>query len=156
MEPEINSQYGQKVRLRACGLCFNNDKLLMVNHVGLQNGDFWSPPGGGVEFGQTAAQTVIREFEEEAGLIVEAKSYLFSCEFIKFPLHAIELFFEVKYTSGDLKIGVDPETNLQLIKEVRWMSPSEILSLPAINLHGIFRHCKKPEDLLQLKGLWSI
>ena len=156
MEPEINQQYGNRIRVRACGLCWHDGRLLMVNHTGLHKGDFWAPPGGGIEFGQTASETVTREFLEETGLQVRPGPYLFSCEFINPPLHALELFFEANYLLGEVKTGIDPETDLQLIREVRWMTSADLKMIPTENLHGIFKHCKNPEDLLKMKGLWSI
>lgn len=156
MESEINQHYGNRIRVRACGLCWHDGRLLMVNHTGLHKDDFWAPPGGGIEFGQTASETVAREFLEETGLQVKPGAYLFTCEFINPPLHALELFFEANYLSGEAKTGGDPETDLQLIREVRWMTAADLKMIPAENLHGIFRHYRNPEDLLKMKGLWSI
>src|SRR6478735_2451882 len=90
---EITQKYGNRVRLRACGLCWRGNALLMVNHKFLTSGDFWAPPGGGVEFGQPSQEALAREFKEETNVTIAAGSLLFTCEFIKPPLHAVELFF---------------------------------------------------------------
>src|SRR5690606_24196085 len=107
--------YGNKVRIRVCGICWQNDRLLMVKH---QMGDqvLWAPPGGGLEFGESIADALKREMREETGLDVVAGSFLFGCEFLQPPLHAVELFFEAGLKEGDLLNGNDPE--LPIISEV--------------------------------------
>ncbi len=158
MDTSIIKHYGNKVRSRVSGLCWQNDRLLLVNHAGLTSGDFWAPPGGGLEFGENAEKNLVREVYEETGIDIVVKKFLFVCEFISPPLHSIELFFHVAYRSGIAKTGFDPEMsqNEQIIKAVKWMTPEEIKALPKDSLHGIFQQCTKPEDLLQLQGYWQI
>lgn len=152
MEPEIKATYGNKIRVRACGLCWKDNALLLVNHHHLGPAHFWAPPGGGVELWTSAEQTVKREFLEETGLEVEVGEFQFAAEFIREPLHAIELFFLVTITGGALQKGRDPETKLQLIKEVAFKNFETILSLPAQQRHGIFEHVRTPSDLRNLRG----
>ena len=154
MESEIAAIYGGKVRVRACGMCLSEGKLLLVNHKIGFNRDFWAPPGGGVEFGYSLRLTVEREFMEETGLSVAAGNFLFGCEFIQDPLHAVELFFEVRTLSGYLKTGEDPE--LQIIKDARFMDQNEIDRIAPENLHGIFRVTRTISDLMSLKGFYTI
>jgi 8-oxo-dGTP diphosphatase len=136
MDPAIAKIYGNRVRVRVCGLCYDGDTLLLVNHQSLGKADFWAPPGGGVDFGLSIAETLKKEFLEETNLAIEVGPFAFGCEFIDPPLHAIELFFHVSHTSGKLQKGYDPE--LQIIKEVAFLTPQQILALPAEHLHGIF------------------
>ena len=128
MEKEIIDVYGSRVRIRACGLCWKNEKLLMVRHKSLRDGGFWAPPGGGVEFNQSINDTLKREFLEETGLSITPGAFQFGCEFIQSPLHAIELFYHIEDCSGTVKAGYDPE--IQLIDEVRYLSAEEIKAIP--------------------------
>src|SRR5882762_5053673 len=105
MENEVQKFYGNRLRVRACGVCVKDDSILLVNHYGISNQDFWSPPGGGIEFGEGAVDCLNREFNEEAGLSVKTGRFLFACEFIQHPLHAIELFFEVFPLTDQLHVG---------------------------------------------------
>ncbi|GLU52398.1 hypothetical protein Dfri01_18590 [Dyadobacter frigoris] len=127
----------------------------MVRHrfVGDEN-IFWSPPGGGMQFGESAPETLKREFLEETGLIVEAGEMLFVNEFIQPPLHAIELFFQIKAFSGSIITGSDPEFSEanQIIREVRFTSMEEIKQLPANHVHSLFRNCDSIEDVMALRG----
>ncbi len=153
MESEITRIYGNRVRVRACGVCWHNGRLLMVNHQ-MNKSDFWAPPGGGVDFGERTADTLIREFKEETNLDIEVGSFLFCCEFNAPPLHAIELFFEVRIVGGDLRTGSDPE--LQLINEVRFFEPSQIQSLSPERLHRIFQMVGDPREINALKGFYTL
>jgi 8-oxo-dGTP diphosphatase len=154
MDPAVTKLYGNKVRVRICGLCWRNENLLMVNHRGLHDADFWSPPGGGLEFGQSVGECLEKEFLEETGLRVVADRFLFGCEFIRKPLHAVELFFEVSIRGGTLQKGDDPE--LRMIEAVRFMSASDITRIPATSLHGIFSLVPTPGDLKTLNGFFRI
>jgi 8-oxo-dGTP diphosphatase len=154
MDKEVVKIYGEKVRVRVCGICWSDNRLLMVNHASITPTDFWAPPGGGVEFGQSVNETLRKEFKEETGLNIRPGDFLFGCEFIQKPIHSIELFYAVTVESGTLKIGSDPE--IQIIKDVRFLSPSEISSLPSGELHGIFRHVHSPAALPDLRGFFSI
>jgi 8-oxo-dGTP diphosphatase len=154
MEEEIAKIYGQKVRVRVCGICWDNERLLLVNHLGITPTNFWAPPGGGIEFGQSIEETLTREFLEETGLQIERGKFLFGCEYIHSPIHAIELFYSLDIVAGSLKTGFDPE--LQIIEDTRFMSPAEIKQIPAEELHGIFRLVHSVADLQKLSGFFRI
>ena len=154
MDQEVAKIYGNRVRVRACGLCWQNEKLLMVNHSGLTNLDFWAPPGGGVEFGKSIHASLTKEFEEETGLMVAPLKFAFACEYIQHPLHSVELFFHVKLKGGNLKTGADPE--LQIIRDVKFLSFAELLSLPPDSVHGIIKRAQSPAELRDLTGFFPI
>jgi 8-oxo-dGTP diphosphatase len=128
MNQEIINQYGNQLRIRVCGICVQEGKILVVNHSGMnESGEFWSPPGGGLQFGETIEECLKREFLEETNTIISVGNFLKINEFVKPPLHAIELFYEVRIESGEIKIGFDPEMEEQIIKDVKWLSFAEVL-----------------------------
>jgi len=47
--------------------CFYKDKLILV---GYSNSDSWTPPGGGIEKGETYEEAAIREIKEESNMKV--------------------------------------------------------------------------------------
>lgn len=158
MEPgkkELLDLYGNRLRMRVCGICIADNRILMVRHrlVGPEN-VFWSPPGGGMQFGESAPAALVREFYEETGLTAEAGDMLFVNEFIAPPLHAVELFFRVENVSGNLRTGHDPEFSAgnQIIQDVRFMDMSEIKALPETRVHGIFKDCETLNELVSLRG----
>jgi ADP-ribose pyrophosphatase YjhB (NUDIX family) len=153
MDADILLAYGNRLRVRACGLCWSGKALLMVNHRGLGQEPFWAPPGGEVMFGHTLAHTIEREILEETGMQVSCGPFRFAGEFIQPPLHAIELFFDAELRGGTLRTGFDPEV-ANGIREVRFMLPEEIQALPPRQKHGLFRYCSHADDLIKLTGFY--
>lgn len=150
---EITEVYGNRVRVRVCGLLVQDDTLLMVNHKGVGPSEvFWAPPGGGLEFEETAIEAVQREFLEETGLAVVVKEFLFVNEFKSDSLHGVELFFTVDKIAGEIIKGSDPDLEMQIITEVAFMNMREIKSLPEASVHGLFRKCDSLSDVLGLNG----
>lgn len=152
---QVLKLYGNRLRLRVCGLYREGDKLLMVRHRGISSTNiFWCPPGGGAQFGEPAPDALIREFMEETGLEVEIGDLLFVNEFMLPPLHALELFFEVRAKGGMLRQGSDPEMSAdsQIIQEVRLMTFDEIKSYKPEEVHDLFRYCQSLDDVFTLKG----
>lgn len=138
LEDKIIETYGNRLRIRVCGVCIENDAVLVVNHHSLNgDSDFWSPPGGGMEFGVSADENLKREIKEETGLLVEIEKFMWVHEYLAPPLHAIELFFRVKRTGGKLGVGYDPEMNKkdQIIKDVRFMQIAVLMTLPENQVH---------------------
>lgn len=154
MDPQVHSLYGHKVRVRVCGLCWQDRRLLMVNHRSIAQDAFWAPPGGGLEFGESLQERLKKEFIEETGLHISVGGFQFGCEFIQRPLHAIELFFQVTITGGELTKGRDPE--MQIIDDVRFLSPEEVQQLPPEQLHGIFARLPSAEALKSISGFFRI
>jgi 8-oxo-dGTP diphosphatase len=149
-------KFGNRIRVRVCGLCYRGDEVLLINHKRLYDHDFWAPPGGGLEFGETVQNALKREFLEECGLKISVNEFLFACEFVHPPLHAVELFFDV-FSSGNPKLGNDPEmATHQMLTDLRFWSPQELAALPPDHRHGIFKIDTKPARVRQLRGFYPI
>lgn len=156
----VIEQFGNRLRIRVCGLCIENEKVLLVNHHSLnKKGDFWAPPGGGMEFGQSTEENLKREFLEETGLNIEAEKFLFVHEYLSPPLHAIELIFKVKRINGALKIGSDPELGdeEQIIKNVKFIPFKELIKIDRDSIHQLFINVQMNSTIDNLKGyfLWE-
>lgn len=155
-QSHIQTTYGNRIRVRVCGFLISEGRFLLLKHRGLgTEGYLWSPPGGGVDFGESLTDAIKREFLEETGLNVAVGEMLFISEFVEAPLHAIEIFFEVKLLSGILKSGIDPEhsADQQIIEEVGYMSLEEIKALPKQAVHKVFHMLAHADDIYKLKGL---
>ncbi len=142
--------YTNKIRTRVCGLIINNDQILLVEHL-INNKAFFAPPGGGVEFGETIKQALLREVKEETGLEINSSQFKFITEYIQPPLHAIEVFYHIKSWNGEPIIGKDPE-DLTVIKSVKWYSLNEIKQMPSNEVHHIFHYCNNLRDFFELSG----
>jgi 8-oxo-dGTP diphosphatase len=151
------TQFHYKVRVRVCGLLIVNHRLLLIKHKGIgSNGFLWSPPGGGIEFGEDIKTCLKREFLEEVNLHIEVGDFLFGSEYIDQSKHSVELFFPVIHYSGDLKLGSDPELDKshQILTECRFFSSEELSEIPFSNKHNVFHQCENVSDLLDLKGFY--
>lgn len=155
MDEKIIEKFGNKLRVRVCGILIEEEKILMIKHRSIgKNGMLWAPPGGGMQYGESAEKTIHREFEEETGLKINVDRYLFTHEFLNPPLHAIELFFEVSRLSGDLKRGYDPEMHIdeQIIAQVAFLDMDKIKEIDHDSLHYVLRLVKNLNELLSLDG----
>ena len=131
---------GGKIRVRVGGLLFDDPDdpkaVVLVEHDDIwSNEPFWTPPGGGVEFGESLEETVIREVKEETGLDVEVGPLRYVLDFIRMPLHAVSFYFECRAPGGlgGLSTGSDPELgDSQLIRSVRMVQFDE---LPGLNVY---------------------
>lgn len=154
MDAIITETFGNKLRLRASGILIKDNTILLVGHKRLGREELlWAPPGGGVQFGEELSLCLQREFREETCLEVEIGGLLFVNEYLEPPLHAVELFFEIKDYKGLLQVGVDPEMpeTQQIIKEVKFVPFQEIKAQPSI-YHSIFTEVDTLEELKNLKG----
>ena len=157
MKAAIIKNFGNKLRVRVCGILIKDGSILMVLHKSLGvEGMLWAPPGGGMNFGSSAEENLIREFREETGLIVEVEHFLFINEFLEPPLHAIELFFEVRQTGGVLSAGKDPEMpdGHQIIEKIAFLSKGDIMKISRKQIHNIFKPDYDHNRVLQMKGYY--
>ena len=157
MKNSVKHQYGNKLRVRVSGLLVEEEKILLVKHQGLASGHLWAPPGGGVEYGASVEENLKREFLEETGLQIRVARLQFVNEFIKAPFHAIELFFLVERIGGQLRLGIDPESdkNHQILEAIDFFSFTEIAAMKENEVHNLFRHCHSVSGLLKMNGYFN-
>ncbi len=135
------SPFEKKVRVRVCGVLEKDNEILLLKHLRIGPGGYlWSPPGGGVEFGQSLVETLKREFLEETHLRIEVEEHLFTNEHLDDVHHAIEFFFRVRLLSGDLKLGEDPElaSDRQMLADAQFFSSQALKNLPLDTVHAAF------------------
>jgi len=126
--PDINL----KVRL----ILYNKGSILLLRQKKAQGGNY-TLVGGTIEFTEYAVQALIRETEEEAGIILKEKELQLVHVLHKRTMnngHRITLYFKASKWEGKLKTG---EPNK--FKGVAWFS---LDNLP-VNLSETVRHVLK-------------
>ncbi|WP_055562259.1 NUDIX domain-containing protein [Hymenobacter sp. AT01-02] len=145
--------YAGQARVRVCGLLVRDGALLLTAHRGMlhNNLPFWSPPGGGWQFGETLQECLRREFREETGLDVTVGRFLHLHEFRSASLQALELFFEVLAVDAAAvpQLGTDPEhtTSDQLLTQVEFVRPRHLGLLLPTQVHPVLRDIISPDDV---------
>lgn len=154
---EIESKFGNRLRIRVNGVLIEENKILMVKHKMSADRDFWCTPGGGMQFGSPAQENLSREFLEETGLNISVGKFICAHEYLAPPLHALECFFEVKRIGGATTLGHDPELgpDNQILAELKWMTLLELQSLEEKSIHPLFLRIKSLEELVLCKGYFN-
>lgn len=157
IEKEIDEKFGGRLRLRVNGVLIQNDKLLLIRHKMSGERSFWNVPGGGVDYGSDAVDNLKREFLEETGLEISVNELLCVHEFLKQPLHAVELYFGVSFVGGRLRKGSDPELagDRQIIDELEFLSIEELAEIKNEEKHRLFWELNSFDQLRKWKGYFN-
>ena len=157
IEMEIGEKFGGRLRVRVNGVLIEGDKILTIQHKMSKSRCFWDVPGGGMDYGSDVTSNLRREFLEETGLDVEVQDFLFVHEFLEPPLHAVELYFEVKKIGGQLKMGKDPELDVdrQIIADLVFLTVEEIGKIKKEEKHRLFWELKSLNEIRMWKGYFN-
>lgn len=132
-------------RVAAYALCTDGDAILLSRIAPGATADsdgMWTLPGGGVDFGEDPRDAALRELTEETGLTGEiigladvnswAVQFTDPRDGVPTDFHGIRIMYRVRITGGELCNEVDGSSDL-----CRWVSRSELASLPLVELAGI-------------------
>lgn len=117
---------------RVAGICINNGKVLLQKPT---NDNAFAFPGGHVEFGETNAQTLIREFKEEIGVDISVGDLKWVAEIFfpwgNKPCHQICLYYIVDITSNNIPlegmfIGKEKIEGRKFDLEFHWIPISDL------------------------------
>lgn len=124
------------VRVRVGALLFDDPEapsaVLLAEHDGLwEDRPFWTPPGGGVEFGEGLAEALQREVQEETGVDIAVGPLRYVLDFVRPPLHAVSFYFECRTPDvSTARLGSDPELgDRQLLRSLRLVPFEELDAL---------------------------
>ncbi len=134
MEYHLKNTYGAKNIVVPCAFIIKDGKLLMQLRNDPHRPEFhkkWEFPGGGVEFGESMHENIIREVKEEAGYDVEIVQLLqhIEVETQEYPTFKYQVFlvpYVCRITSGAGKHR-DEE-----VLEARWFDLSDVTKQPLV------------------------
>ena len=117
----------KKIRVAAYGLLTSERQILLCrisDQLPHHHGK-WTLPGGGIEFGETPETAVVREFEEETGLLVKVDQLVdvdsVVVETADTVFHSIRILYNVNSIGGELRNELNGTTDL-----CQWWSVSEL------------------------------
>ena len=95
-------------RVRVAAIIVQDDKILLAQHK-RKGRKYWVPPGGGVDFGESLEEALIRELQEEASVTIRVGELVMVNDSVPPDKHRhiINLFFRAEIVSGTLKVGTD-------------------------------------------------
>jgi 8-oxo-dGTP diphosphatase len=109
----------QRTRIAAYGLCHDADRRVLLCRIveRIAPGGVWTLPGGGLEFGESPRDAVLRELTEETGLNGEVVELLdVTDRVVDQPrgvrMHAIQIVYRVRVLGGELRDEPDGSTDM--------------------------------------------
>jgi len=116
------------IRVRAQAVILDEEnRILLVNHV-KDGKEYFVLPGGGVEFGETAEESLLRELKEELDITdVKSIKFLKARDFIPEDKirHILDLYFYVRADVSGVKLTEDDG----IIKGFGFFSLDELSSI---------------------------
>ncbi len=115
----------KKLRVRVAALLKNSAGEILLVKQRKNKKDYWLLPGGGIEFGESAVDALVRELKEEINVEIENPIFLLLNENIdpKGQKHLIQLIF-----GANIKKGMEPSISQkeENILELKYFSSSEL------------------------------
>lgn len=120
-----------KLRPRAAAIILNDvNELLVLRQQNPSTGfEWWTLPGGGMEPEESVINTIIREVEEECNVHCKPEKLIYMSEYMDYMIntHHLGMFFLATIDDVEnLKVGCDPEVEVQYIKECRFISEEDL------------------------------
>lgn len=90
-------------------LILRDDKFLVMHNNGIK-ADLWELPGGRMEFGETAEETLKREIMEETGLIVSPIKLLDTWNLIKVDHQITGIIYLCSIEEGEVTLSEEHDS----------------------------------------------
>lgn len=101
-------------RPSAYGIVIRENRILLCNHYKRFN-----LPGGGIDFGESLEQGLIREIKEETGIVADGPRLIAACsdlffpDFDEKPFQSVLLYYACEYIGGKLSVeGFDADEQI--------------------------------------------
>ncbi len=91
------------LQVRVTGVLLDQGKLLIVKQS-VDKARKWSLPGGRVHPGETLGQAIVREMEEETGLITRVRNLAYVCDVNEAVPPVVWIAFCLEWTGGELRM----------------------------------------------------
>ncbi len=122
------SAYPTHPRLAVGAVVFKNDRVLLVKRGRAPAQGQWAIPGGNVKLGESLQQAAEREILEETGIVIKAKTPIYTFDLVdrdeagRVCFHYVIVDLAADYISGRPRPGDDADA-------VRWVAGHELARL---------------------------
>jgi 8-oxo-dGTP diphosphatase len=143
----MNRHYPDRPLVGVGAVIFRGEEVLLVRRGQEPAKGSWSLPGGVVEVGESLEAAIVREVEEETGLVIRVLGITAVLERIyrddvdKVPYHYVLIDFACEYVSGE----VEPASDVTAARFVSLENLPE-LPLPAFTAKVIERARHQKEN----------
>lgn len=136
--PGDNLKPNQRMRPGVKALIVHQGKILMIHEKVVRNGNFVEIidfPGGGIEFGESLQDALIREVREEVGLNIVVERVIGAWDFVlgekehdyqSEEVHLVSIGYQCSLI-GEPEIDVDHNPAEEDIFSAKWYTREEIL-----------------------------
>ncbi|MHB1209156.1 MAG: NUDIX domain-containing protein [Acidimicrobiales bacterium] len=120
----------QHTSVRSYGILLHEGRVALVRSSNPHHDPpLWWLPGGGIDFGEAPEETLIREFEEETGLVVHEPALLAVTSDIRRRdngdrIHTVRILYTVALHSGELRHEIHGTTD-----HAAWFALEELATL---------------------------
>ena len=112
--------------ISAASIVTDDNKVLLVNHRQPEgDGDFWVPPGGGLEGNESIFECASRETFEETSLTVDLDRIVYIEEFVEPGYHFCKFFILCRTFSGTPSLENITEQE-HFLADLRFFSKDEM------------------------------
>ncbi len=142
-------------RVRVAAIVIKDGEILLVRHSKYGK-TYWLLPGGGVRYGETLEEAVVRELKEETNLDVVIGRPVFINDSVPPDRHrhVLNIYFTARITGGTLEAEQSP-----VLKETRFFPVASLPDLPLFYpdiREPLLDGCRRGfPDTLYLGNVWT-
>lgn len=120
----------QHTSVRSYGILVHDGRVALVRSSNPHHDPpLWWLPGGGIDFGEAPEETLVREFEEETGLVVHQPSLLAVSSDVRRRdngdrIHTVRILYTVDLHGGELRHEIHGTTD-----HAAWFALEELTTL---------------------------
>lgn len=122
-----DSAFLGKQFLVCAGLVEDEEKVaLVLNRWSI--GDVWNIPGGELQVGESLTDCVVREVQEETGLLVAPVelAYVIDAHNLEYDFHFVVHVFSCRVVAGTIRTPVDGGSPEEDVIDARWVDRDEV------------------------------
>jgi ADP-ribose pyrophosphatase YjhB (NUDIX family) len=130
-----------KRRVAVRGIALHKGKLLCTklrpyNDLVKPDADWWCLPGGTVDEGEVIHKALVREFEEETGILPDIGKLLYVHQLKTEKEEHLEFFFEIKNPTDYLSVDLSQTTHgMEEIEAIEFVDIKSRIILPDFLKH---------------------